>query len=128
MRFALSIMALVLGSSPAFAQFADVHGPDRVTIATPFRVDVVMVCPPPSEAPPPRNCRGTTSVSFSVSDRSASFPKGYVVLAPNDAQSVGPFVFHRPGLQMIELFDPESQFIGAFSFVVQTPAGTKSGR
>jgi hypothetical protein len=120
-RSALAVMALMLSTS-ALAQFAEVRGPERATIATPFDIEIFMYCPPPGEAPPPRNCRGHTAVRFEVSDRSGRYPHDPVALVPNATVASGPFVFHKPGWQYITLFSFEDDVVGVFSVLVQHPA------
>ena len=123
---ALMMLLLVL-SLPGRAQFAALQIPPGVFIAVPFMVEVTLDCPPPGEAPPPRNCNGGTVAFFDVSDSTAVVPQPVdgVVLIPNLTIVYGPFTFHRPGRQdiVVTTIDDfgEAEWLGQVSFVVQPP-------
>ena len=125
MRFALVFASVMMVSASALAQgaFAQIQVPASILSGVPFSVTVIINCPPPSEVPPPINCNGPTLASFQVSDPSATFPSGTIVLFPNQALSVpGSFVFYQPGAQTITLTSAQTGFIGAATFLVQAPA------
>jgi hypothetical protein len=124
MRLAVLLAALLSLSCAAQAQSAFIQGPEHVYVAVPFSIDVSLDCPPPGEAPPPRFCNGTTFAFFEVSDHTAIAPEEAVFLRPFRTFTFGPFVFHKPGPQRIELFTlDEDELLGAFFFAVRPPHG-----
>ena len=87
-------------------------------IGEPFSLDIVLVCPEPGEAPPPRVCAGVLAY-FEVSDRTASFPQELVLVHANEPFRIGPFAFHKRGTQTIVLSTEEFGWIGAVEFLVE---------
>ena len=119
----MAFAALLAFCGGARAQFAAVQVPANVYIAVPFTIEVTLDCPPPGEAPPPQRCDGGTLAYFGASDNTAVTPPDALVLFPNATMSSGPFVFHRPGPQFVELLTEDGEFLGAAAFLVQPPYG-----
>lgn len=111
---------MLLGApAPALAQFADLQVPSRVLVGEAFSLDIFLMCPPPGEAPPPRVCSGVLAF-FEVSEKSASFPQELVLVHANEQIRIGPFAFHKRGVQTIVLNTEEFGWIGMVEFLVES--------